>query len=66
MIEQTFLYMVVYRTFLYNPTNLKVPKKAPCLGKRRLRNDLVLTHKILFNHIDLDATQLFKFSRRPY
>ncbi len=35
------------------------------LGKRRLRNDLVLTHKILYNHIDLDATQLFKFSRRP-
>ncbi len=30
LIEQTFLYMVVYRTFLYNPTNLKVPKKAPC------------------------------------
>ncbi len=29
-IEQTFLYTVVYRTFLYNPTNLKVPKKAPC------------------------------------
>ncbi len=21
---------MVYRTFLYNPTNLKVPKKAPC------------------------------------
>ncbi len=33
--------------------------------KRRLRNDLVLTHKILNNHIDLDATQSFKFSRRP-
>ncbi len=30
LIEQTFLYTVVYRTFLYNPTNLKVPKKAPC------------------------------------
>ncbi len=24
----TSLYTVVYRTFLYNPTNLKVPKKA--------------------------------------
>ncbi len=34
------------------------------LWKRRLRNDLVLTHKIFYNHIDLDATQLFKFSRR--
>ncbi len=39
--------------------------KLQPLGKRRLKNDLVLTHKILYNHIDLDATQLFKFSRRP-
>ncbi len=30
LIEQTFLYTAVYRTFLYNPTNLKVSKKAPC------------------------------------
>ncbi len=28
LIEQTSLYTVVYRAFLYNPTNLKVPKKA--------------------------------------
>ncbi len=33
--------------------------------KRRLRNDLVLIHKILYNHIDLKAIQLFKFSSRP-
>ncbi len=39
--------------------------KLQPLGKRRLRNDLVLTLKILYNHKDLDATQLFKFSRRP-
>ncbi len=39
--------------------------KLQPLGKRRLRNDLVLTHKILYNHIYLDATQLFTFSRRP-
>ncbi len=39
--------------------------KLQPLGKRRLRNDWVLTHKILYNHIDLDATQWFKFSRRP-
>ncbi len=39
--------------------------KLQPLEKIRLRNDLVLTHKILYNHIDLDATQLFKFSRRP-
>ncbi len=30
LIEQTCLYTVVYRTFLYNQTNLKVPKNAPC------------------------------------
>ncbi len=30
LIEQNFLYTVVHRAFLYNPTNLKVPKKAPC------------------------------------
>ncbi len=39
--------------------------KLQPLGKRRLRNDLVQTLKILYNHIDLDAAQLFKFSRRP-
>ncbi len=27
LIEQTSLYAMVYRIFLYNPTNLKVPKK---------------------------------------
>ncbi len=30
LLEKTFFYTVVYKTFLYNPTNLKVPKKAPC------------------------------------
>ncbi len=30
LIEQTSLYTVVYRTFLYNPTNLKFPNQAPC------------------------------------
>ncbi len=35
------------------------------LRKRRLRNDLALTHRIIYNQIDLDATQMFKFSRRP-
>ncbi len=33
--------------------------------KRRLRDDLVLTHKVLYNQIDLEATQLFKLSRSP-
>ncbi len=33
--------------------------------KRGLRKDLVLTHKLLYNQIDLRATQLFKFSRMP-
>ncbi len=27
---------------------------------------MVLTHKILYNQKDLEATQLFKFSRRPW
>ncbi len=39
--------------------------KLQALVKRRLRRDMFLTHKILYNHIDLDATQLFKISRRP-
>ncbi len=33
--------------------------------KRRINNDLVLTHKIIYNQIYLEASQLFKFSRRP-
>ncbi len=39
--------------------------KLQSLEKRRMRNDLVMTHKILYDQIDLEATQLFKFSRRP-
>ncbi len=39
--------------------------KLQPLGKRGLINELVLTHKILYDHTNLDATQLFKFSRRP-
>ncbi len=39
--------------------------KLQCLEKRRIRNDLILTHKIIYNKIDPEATQLFKFSRRP-
>ncbi len=35
------------------------------LEKRRIRNDLVLTHKIIFLQIDLEASKLLKFSRRP-
>ncbi len=43
---------------------LKALKLQP-LEKRGIRNDLALTHKILYNQIGLHATQLFKFSRRP-
>ncbi len=39
--------------------------KLLSLEKRRIRNDLVLTHKIMLHHIDLEASKLFKFSRRP-
>ncbi len=38
--------------------------KLQSLEKRRIRNDLVLTRKIIYNEIDLEATQVFKFSRR--
>ncbi len=39
--------------------------KLQSLEKRRIRNDLVLTHKIIFHQFDLDASKLFKFSRGP-
>ncbi len=39
--------------------------KLQSLEKRRIRNDLELTHKIIFHQIDLEASKLFKFSRRP-
>ncbi len=39
--------------------------KSYSLEKRRIRNDLVLTHKIIYNQIDLEASQVFEFSRRP-
>ncbi len=39
--------------------------KLQSLEKRRMRNDLVLTQKIIYNQNDLETTQLFKFSRRP-
>ncbi len=39
--------------------------KLQSLEKRRIRNDLVLPHKIICNQNDLEASQLFKFSRRP-
>ncbi len=42
---------------------LKALNQQP-LEKRRLRNDLLLTHKLLNNQIDLEVTLLFKFSRR--
>ncbi len=39
--------------------------KLQSLEKRRIINDLVLSHKIIYNPIELAETQLFKFSRRP-
>ncbi len=39
--------------------------KLQSLEKRRIRNGLVLIHKIMFHQINLEASQLFKFSRRP-
>ncbi len=46
LIEQFSLYAVVYRTFLYNPTNLKVPKKAPCTVIEAV-SDLTLSLNII-------------------
>ncbi len=39
--------------------------KLQSLEKRRIRKDLVLTDKTIYNQTDLEATQLFKLSRRP-
>ncbi len=39
--------------------------KLQLLEKIRIRNDLALTRRILYNQIDLEENQLFKFSRRP-
>ncbi len=47
LIEQTSLYMLVYRTFLYNPTNLKVPKKAPCQEYRECDVSRLYDKKLL-------------------
>ncbi len=39
--------------------------KLQFLKKRKTKNDLVLTHEIIYNQIDLETSQLLKFSRRP-
>ncbi len=39
--------------------------KLQSLEKRRIRNVLVQIHMIIFYQIDLEASKLFKFSRRP-
>ncbi len=39
--EQTFLYILAYRTFFYNPTNLKAPKKTPCARRTELQFEVV-------------------------
>ncbi len=38
-------------------TQITIPRK------RRIGNDSVLTHKIIYKQIDLEASQLFNFSR---
>ncbi len=37
--------------------------KLQSLKKRRIRNDLILTHKIMYNKINIEASQPFNFSR---
>ncbi len=39
--------------------------KLRSLEKGRIRNDLVLIHKIIYNQIDLEESQLLKFAGRP-
>ncbi len=39
--------------------------KLQSLGKRRIRIASVLTGQIIYNQIDVKATQLYKFSIRP-
>ncbi len=38
--------------------------KLQSLEKRRIRNDLVQTHNIMFHQIDLETSKLLKISRR--
>ncbi len=45
--------------------DLNQEERLKALDKRRIRNNLVLTHEITYNQINLEATQLIKFSRRP-
>ncbi len=44
--------------------NEEILKALKCQSpeKRWIRNDFLLTHKILFSQIDLEVTQLFKYS----
>ncbi len=49
---------------LIDEERLKDLKQKP-LEKRSPKNYLVLNHNILYNQKDLEAIQLFKFSRRP-
>ncbi len=50
LIEQTFLCMVAYRTFLFNPTNLEVPKKAPCTRFTSFYQSMRRLGKIWLSH----------------
>ncbi len=43
--------------------DLSYEERLKALEKISIRNDFVLTHKIIYNQFDLEATQLSKFSR---
>ncbi len=47
--------------YVNNEERLKA-LKGQSLEKRWIRNDFVLAHKILYNQMDLEVTQLFKHS----
>ncbi len=55
--------------WMKSPEGLTYEEKLKALKlsfiEKRLRNDLVLIIKVIYNQIDLEATQLFKFFRKP-
>ncbi len=61
-----FLYTLVYNTFLYNQTNLKVPKKRRVKKSFELISDIESTQKIqnLFVHVFPLMLLIFFFSQR--
>ncbi len=56
--------LCVNKGHTYLPSYLKPLNYSP-QKKRRLKNDFVLTHKILYNLVGLESTQSFKLCKNP-